>query len=121
VWNQLEKSRRVPLLAILVLIAISVHTCFDGNKSAHDPIPDALASMGFYVLPLVIVAFALIRADRLDRVLFVAWLSIIVGGFLEYAYYASHDPSKGMLLILGVLSHWVCALVAMSAYSKSEP
>jgi hypothetical protein len=120
-WSELENSRRMTLLVMLILIAASAHTCFDGNKGAYSPVSDALVSMGFYVLPLFIIAVALARADRLGRVLFVAWFSILVGGFFEYAYYVSHDPSKGMLLIIGVLSHWVCALVTLSAYSESEP
>ena len=120
-WNQISKPRLVMLFALLALAGVSAHTSFDGNKSGQAPIEDAFATMGIYVSPLIIVAVALVSAEKQNRALIASWMALLVGGLVEFGYYNSHDHSKVMLLAISTLAYWVSAAISLSAYSKSTP
>lgn len=108
--------RLFTVIALIILMAVGVHTAFDGNRSAYAPIKYSLFTILIYLSPLMLVLVSVVKAHRNAVALSAAWVAIFVGGYIEYGYYASHDPSKVMLLAVNLVAYWGCGFVAIFSF-----
>ena len=117
----LDRSRVIPLVALVALMAAGVHTSIDNSRTAFDP--NSAMTMAALLSPLVVVALAVATGRNKDAAFFAAYLAIAVGGFIESAYYVSRDPSKGMLLAISLSTYWLCGVIALCSFGgdRSPP
>lgn len=114
-----EPSRYLPFIAIVALIAIGVHTSFVSNGTPYNYA--ATITIIIYVSPLLFVAFAVAVGSNKPVALFSAYFALLVGGYIEYAYYSSSDPSKAIMLGISLIAYWISAFVALFSLLPSKP
>ena len=115
-----DYSRMIPLLAVIALMAVGINTAIDSNRTAYDAGDDAAFTMIIFLSPLVLVALAVAFGKRKKSALFAAYLSIIIGGFIEYAYYVTNDSSKVMLLMINFLAYWLSGFISIYSLSSAR-
>lgn len=115
-----DYSRIIPLFAVIALMAVDANTAIDSSKTSYDPSSSTKMTMALFLPPLIVVAIAVAIGRRKMVALFAAYLSIIIGGYFEYAYYGAGDPSKAVLLIFNVLAYWISCFIALFSFGRAR-
>lgn len=68
--------------------------------------------------PLFFIILAIIRGNRRSIALASAWVSIVLGFAGQYLFFATHDPSRVLLLGIGIAGFWLCGFIALFSFSS---
>ena len=105
-------------LAILALGELMI--CIKGS-SGPSQLGDALRLFSFSAIPLLFVFSSVLLGEGLRFPIFLGWVCILIGFAIQYNYYASRDPSAGIIIIISMGVYWLCGLLALISVSYQKP
>lgn len=118
-----QESRKRGKLTLAVMGLLVIGELVISLKASHGQnfLKEAFWYFSIVGIPLCLVFSSIYLGKNLRFPIFLGWVCIFCGFYMQYGYYTSHDPSKVMLLGISIITYWICGVLALFSTSFQEP